>query len=244
MTLADLGALLNVLIVLLAIYLFLSLLCSTVLEAAAAIIGSRARMLRRQLGKIFGKDGAKEILESPVISSLTASGPNPAYIPSHEFATAVTALLNDGKLNNDTGGPKALRVLMNEVHGDLDAFRTRVAFWYDSAMERLSGRYKRWTQLWMFLFGLTFAATFNIDSFHLVSSLWAGRAELAPVVEALEEWHDQRTREWRAAPAPAPPYRKQVAAVRSRVVPNSHYCRTLSRVRASGRSSSEIGLIS
>jgi hypothetical protein len=43
-------------------------------------------------------------------------------------------------------------------------------------MERVAGEYKRRTQLNCFLIGLTIAALFNIDSFHLFKTLWENPA--------------------------------------------------------------------
>jgi hypothetical protein len=39
-------------------------------------------------------------------------------------------------------------------------------------MDRLSGTYKRQSQLWCFVIALVLASLFNIDSFHLFTTLW------------------------------------------------------------------------
>jgi hypothetical protein len=197
-TLADLGALLNVLIVLIAVYLMLSLLCSTVREAVAAYVDSRAKLLRLRLEEILSPGGAAELLDTAIIRGLAPPGRTPTYIPSVEFATAVIGMLQDRSAYATGAMHPAFRTLYEEAKaaagGDpakaLDEFRTRLAVWYDHAMERLSGNYKRLAQVWMFCLGLAFAAAFNIDSFHLVGALWQDRAQLEPIADQIQKWRE------------------------------------------------------
>ena len=46
--------------------------------------------------------------------------------------------------------------------------RAEIARWFDSAMDRVSGDYKRYTQLWSVILGLLVAAAFNIDTIKIV----------------------------------------------------------------------------
>jgi len=56
--------------------------------------------------------------------------------------------------------------------GKIENLRADLAGWFDSGMERVSGAYKRRTQLICLILGLLIAAFLNIDSFHLFKSLW------------------------------------------------------------------------
>jgi hypothetical protein len=47
-----------------------------------------------------------------------------------------------------------------------------VAGWFDTAMERVSGNYKRRSLMTSFLLSLLIATLFNIDSIHLFRTLW------------------------------------------------------------------------
>jgi len=47
-----------------------------------------------------------------------------------------------------------------------------LAAWFDNAMDRLSGAYKRKTQLVSFLVALILSATLNIDSIRVAHELW------------------------------------------------------------------------
>ncbi len=50
--------------------------------------------------------------------------------------------------------------------------RKNVEEWFNNAMDRTSGLYKRWAQYWAFAIGLILAASFNIDSIHIANTLW------------------------------------------------------------------------
>src|SRR5208282_1737985 len=44
--------------------------------------------------------------------------------------------------------------------------------WFDSAMDRVGGAYKRWTQLVSFIVALILAAALNIDAVAVAKALW------------------------------------------------------------------------
>lgn len=52
------------------------------------------------------------------------------------------------------------------------AARTNIETWFNNAMERLSGAYKRRAQLVAFIIGVVLALFFNVDSIALATSLW------------------------------------------------------------------------
>jgi hypothetical protein len=56
--------------------------------------------------------------------------------------------------------------------GDIKAIEDEVAAWFDSAMDRVSGEFKRWTQAATFAIALTSAVFFNIDSIRVGEALW------------------------------------------------------------------------
>ena len=55
----------------------------------------------------------------------------------------------------------------------VEALNKRLADWFDSAMERASGEYKRRAQAWTFGIALLVALVFNIDSVYLLRALWS-----------------------------------------------------------------------
>jgi hypothetical protein len=56
-----------------------------------------------------------------------------------------------------------------------------LANWFDGGMQRVSGAYKRMTQLWTFLIGLAVAGLFNVDTFRLFRVLWDHPALVARI---------------------------------------------------------------
>ena len=66
----------------------------------------------------------------------------------------------------------------------MEAFRKAVAGWFDNAMERVSGAYKRRSMLVSVLLSMLLAILFNIDSIHLFRTLWQHPALAAQVLAA------------------------------------------------------------
>jgi len=107
----------------------------------------------------------------------------PSYIESKQFAVALIEVLQSAgggfaQLANDIDKVQdpQLRQLLQGMYaragGKIENLRADLAGWFDSGMERVSGAYKRRTQLICLILGLLIAAFFNIDSFHLFRSLW------------------------------------------------------------------------
>jgi hypothetical protein len=65
-----------------------------------------------------------------------------------------------------------LRVLADDAAGNVDRLRTAIEQWFDSAMDRVSGWYKRWTQLWQLIIGLILAVALNINIVTIGLALW------------------------------------------------------------------------
>jgi hypothetical protein len=54
--------------------------------------------------------------------------------------------------------------------------RKNVEDWFNSTMDRLSGWYKRWAQVWAFVIGFSIALLFNVDSLYMAQQLWRNPA--------------------------------------------------------------------
>lgn len=107
----------------------------------------------------------------------------PSYIDPGQFAIALvdairdvpgdcTRLQSDIEALSDAQLKRALQGLYQRANGDLARFQDGVALWFDSAMERVSGTYKRRSMLISLLLTLLLAILFNIDSIHLFRVLW------------------------------------------------------------------------
>jgi hypothetical protein len=78
---------------------------------------------------------------------------------------------------------QVLKGIVDRTSGDLDKIRTQVASWFDNAMDRVGGAYKRMTQLVTFLIAFGVAGALNIDTIQVTEALWA-RPLLAKGVDA------------------------------------------------------------
>jgi len=120
----------------------------------------------------------------------TVQRPLPAYMASANFAAAlvdgVQALYPSGAVAGaapptikdaidqipDAQLKRTLQQLYARAGGDITRFETAVAGWFDSAMDRVSGLYKRYTQLWAFLIAVVLVVLLNIDAIHIAKVLW------------------------------------------------------------------------
>lgn len=107
----------------------------------------------------------------------------PSYIRAESFASALIDTVQ--KLPGDAAQVKAsidsitdeqLRTMLQGMYvraaGDINHLHLQVSDWFDDAMDRVSGTYKRRAQLLSFLVALAICILFNIDSVHLFRSLW------------------------------------------------------------------------
>jgi len=71
----------------------------------------------------------------------------------------------------------ALTSMLNAVGGDLDKFRESTEGWFNSTMNRVSGWYKRRSQLIVFLLGIALAGVMDVNSVSIANDLWVHKAE-------------------------------------------------------------------
>jgi len=199
-------------------FLAVSLMTSVLQETIATVFAWRANTLRDGIGRLLADPQlagiGKEILRHGLVQGLTPSRGALSYLPSATFADALVDLLfrptSDGTPSaaarptyvtanlistiQQAGLPPTLQQslisLANTASGDVSLLKTKIAAWFDSAMERISGEYKRRTQLWHFGIALVLAALLNISTIDVAATLWrdpalrqAVAAETAPLVK-------------------------------------------------------------
>jgi hypothetical protein len=108
--------------------------------------------------------------------------PSPPAGTDPKDATAVAKanlsaiLVNiDSKLP-DSKGKEAIKAIVKQAGGDVAAARLAFEKWYDDAMDRAAGWYKRKTQLVLFFIGLFAAVILNVNSVNVVTSFWGSPA--------------------------------------------------------------------
>src|SRR5436190_3826538 len=137
----------------------------------------------------------------------------PSYIPSRNFALALMDLIGDrtakdatapsstspaagamDKLKaaidaNSTLPPQVKQALQTFVDASQDPAKMRenIEKWFDSSMDRVSGFYKRRTQLIILVFGLLLTIAMNVDSIALVRVLSTDRATRDALVAAAQD---------------------------------------------------------
>jgi hypothetical protein len=130
----------------------------------------------------------------------------PSYIPAGNFAAALMDLVargpsttapdvanvsksvsladvraNISKLDN-LPVQRAVLTALDTASGDLEKAKKNLEHWYDSAMDRVSGRYKRSTQLVVFLIGLGIAVGFNVNTISLADYLYRNETQRGALV--------------------------------------------------------------
>lgn len=178
------------------IYLLMSALCSAVRELVEAFFKTRAAELERGIREMLHAEPAQakklvaQVYEHPLIRSLYrgtyaeasrgTSGRSglPSYIPSANFAVALLQK-----------APHVVETALGVAHTagvNTAALQANVEAWYDSVMDRVSGWYKRRTQVHLFVLGLVLAVAMNVDTIHLVKYLLRNDAARAALVHRAE----------------------------------------------------------
>jgi len=115
-----------------------------------------------------GPSPARDVRGAPVASDDAASLVNTAVTVDALRASA--ALL---------ASPQLQRLVLTAVDhsdGDLARVRKNIEQWFDGAMDRASGWYKRRTQALLFLLGISVAVILNVDTFHVMQTLTADKS--------------------------------------------------------------------
>lgn len=174
-----------------------SLLTGAMVEALASALGWRAATLEAGLRKMLNDPKltglAKQVLAHAAVNPLSPGAPDgkldakrPAYIEPTQFAAALTDVLDlPDKADRTVASLQAtlaklenpqleqfLGGLLARAKGDMDQFRSGLAAWFDSAMDRVSGSYKRKVQAWNFCLALALAGTMNVDALTIARQLW------------------------------------------------------------------------
>jgi hypothetical protein len=154
---------------------------------AALVDDPKLRDLLFDHGVVAGP-AAVAVGKSPLLGRLFKflRSPGPSYIDPKNFATALLGALNPGKplpgvdelkklvseLEVDSNIKDALLASVSGAGSDITRVRDNLAQWFDSAMDRLSGAYKRKIHLVGFVIGSLLALACNADTFAAGQALW------------------------------------------------------------------------
>jgi hypothetical protein len=147
---------------------------------------------------------------APRLNALARGGNLPSYIPSRIFALALLdiaargtdtrgaasrpgapelslPLARENVLNLENGAVQ--RVVLGAIdlaRGDMELAIANIAAWYDSAMDRVSGAYKRATQKLLLGIGFTVAVVLNVNIIAIAHHLFRDDVERATIVAHAE----------------------------------------------------------
>jgi hypothetical protein len=76
------------------------------------------------------------------------------------------------RLSIPTGVKRRLLALLDDARGDTEAFRLNVEAWFDDTMARVSGWYKRTTQLFIALVAVVVTLGLNVNTLTMGERLW------------------------------------------------------------------------
>jgi hypothetical protein len=174
-------------------FLLFSLILTSAQEGIESLMKGRAKDLEKTIKALLDdKDGKmmKKLYEHPLIfplfpgeydqakTKLGITTKLPSYIPKGHFAAALADIVS-GNLNGRSDvnpAPSAqveqmFRLVNDATQGSAQTALAGIEAWYDGAMERLGGRYKRKTQMWLFVIAFAVAAIANVDAINVGNEL-------------------------------------------------------------------------
>jgi hypothetical protein len=149
----------------------------------------------------------------------------PSYIPATTFSAALLSLVGGQDVASQVGVKastvfdsvkqaterledndhlkRVLQALMVDANNDLNTFKTNIENWFDGAMDRVSGWYKRRTRLWLLLWALIIVGVFNADTILFAKTLWNSNTIRSSIV-AEAQAAGGGTADSAVAPCPSP----------------------------------------
>jgi hypothetical protein len=195
------------------VYLLLSLISSAINELIERQLKNRATDLEKGLRELLSDpDGSKlvkQVYDHGMVNGLFLGSYDPkakdksnlpSYIPSRNFALALLGIIapdssGAGSIASfQTAIDKievapvktALTALLRDAGNDVADFRRGIERWFDSSMDRVSGWYKRRSQLILVLLGFALAGVLNVNSISVANDLWIHKAQRDAFVAAAQ----------------------------------------------------------
>ena len=180
------------------VYLLMALVCSTVNESIAGVINSRGKTLEKGiLSLLHDPDLKKKFYDHPLIQGIKQDddGRLPSYIASNKFALALMDILTgpNASANNadalcegvknlkDEAAKTALTAVLQNPQFTTD--QQRLEAWYEQSMNRVTGWYKRTSQIRIYVLAAAVTLFMNADSLKILKTLWNNPTMSAVLVE-------------------------------------------------------------
>lgn len=199
------------------VYLLLAVVCTTINEWIAGITSVRAKTLEKGIAQLLdkqpgsgnGKTFLDDFYDHPLISGMVTPGKSrsdghPSYLPSRTFATVLMDLATKGiqgsitfdQLQNGAKAlpsgdvQRALLALIQNASGDLTRAQQNIEQWFDDSMQRVSGWYKRRTQVVTIAIATILTLCTNADTIRFGHMLWVNPTLRSAMVEQAKQRTD------------------------------------------------------
>ena len=188
---------LDVAIGLVFVYLLLAIICTSANEILAALTKSRGKLLNEGIRQLLGKQPTskedqnqlafvEEFYQHALIRSMIRGERHPAYLPGRTFSTVLVDLIakeREGRVEvadieaglramPDGDVKRSLMALINGAQEDVADVQHAIEGWFEDAMDRVTGWYKRKTQVWTVLVAISITLLANADTVQIARRLW------------------------------------------------------------------------
>jgi hypothetical protein len=189
------SAVLEVAIGLALVYLLLAAFCTTANEWMAALLHTRAKMLRGGIARLLRNELRNQphsdsfvdkFYDHPLIHAFMQDGAHPSYLPSRTFARTVMDLvtplhagsitfdqLEDGiKSLPDSRVRTSLLAVIQSAGQRIECAQSAIEGWYNDGMERVSNCYLRRIRVWTVILAAVITLAVDADSIRIAHDLW------------------------------------------------------------------------
>ena len=181
------------------IYFALSTVASHINELVAGTMSWRAKDLEKGIRNQLAEPSlAQAVWQHPLIARLgSKTGRAPAYIPATAFSMALFDTICPGPAGvdiaqvraaldrlPDTSARRALLTIVDSSSGDIARARQGVEDWFNAAMQRVAGEYKRRLLWFTLLVAAIVSSAVGADTITLAQSLWQEEGLRAGLVAA------------------------------------------------------------
>lgn len=173
-------------------YLFLSIIVLALNEGIAGFFNRRGVMLKEALEAMLSGELAKKLVAHPLVTTLAQAGHKrekvkfPSYLGAATFSQAMTEVIAGTRQAKQqisatysafVGAlPSDEQARLKKIVGDgvdtVEELQQRLEGWFNSSMERLSGAYKRRTQMFSRLLAAALVLGLNVNTITMAEALW------------------------------------------------------------------------
>ena len=199
---------LDVAIGLVFVYLLLAIICTSANEILSGVTKSRGKLLREGIQQLLDNQPTsaaknnslalfEEFYKHSLITSMMRGNRHPAYLPARTFSTVLVDILAKDRVGRvDVAGiekglealpdgdvKESLLALVQSTEDEVGDVQLAIEGWFEDAMDRVSGWYKRKTQIWTVLLAIAVTVLSNADTLQITRRLWQDPVLRSAVVE-------------------------------------------------------------